>query len=135
MLWFNAAIVATLDWEDAALGDPLSDVACCLLELRYQFGREYLPHFLQSYTAHKQIDYKRLPLWQIYVAAAAQHYMDQWGLEKTKETHMRKEAIASIHEAGSLLMGLSNPCLRGPLKSATEKGSDERPRRFTNKPG
>ena len=29
LLWRDGSIAAVLDWEDAALGDPLSDVACC----------------------------------------------------------------------------------------------------------
>ena len=39
ILWQHDAIVAVIDWEDAAIGDPLSDVACCLLELRYRFRK------------------------------------------------------------------------------------------------
>ncbi len=38
IVWREDRIAAVLDWEDAALGDPLSDVACAQLELRYIFG-------------------------------------------------------------------------------------------------
>jgi hypothetical protein len=45
-----------------------------------------------------------LALWQVYVAAAAQHFMGDWGLAPALEAHMRREALASIQEAGVILM-------------------------------
>jgi aminoglycoside phosphotransferase (APT) family kinase protein len=52
LLWQNGAVVAILDWEDAALGDPLSDVACCRLELRYKFGVAGMERFTRAYARH-----------------------------------------------------------------------------------
>jgi len=46
LLWKNGSVEAILDWEDSALGDPLSDVACCRLELRYKLG----PAAMQRFT-------------------------------------------------------------------------------------
>lgn len=105
LLWQNGAIAAILDWEDAALGDPLSDVACCRVELRYKFGKASMEKFTQAYARHQIVDLERLALWQIYVAAAAQRFMGEWGLSPTLESHMRTEALASIREAGAALMG------------------------------
>lgn len=104
LLWRNDAIAAVLDWEDAAHGDPLSDVACCLLELRYKFGESSKQRFTQAYARHQAVDLERLTLWQVYVAAAAQRFMGQWGLAPRLEAHMRREALASIREAGAALM-------------------------------
>jgi len=108
LLWQNGAIVAVLDWEDAAIGDPLCDVAACRVELRYQLGAEAMDEFTEAYSQHlpagTSIDAKRLALWQVYVAAAAQKYMGLWGLEPAREAHMRSEALASIQEAGAVLM-------------------------------
>jgi aminoglycoside phosphotransferase (APT) family kinase protein len=105
LLWQNDAVVAILDWEDAAVGDPLSDVACCRVELRYKFGRVSMQQFTQAYARHREVDAARLALWQVYVAAAAQRFMGEWGLPEAREAHMRQEALASIREAGSVLMG------------------------------
>lgn len=105
LLWQQGAVTAILDWEDAALGDPLSDVACCRVELRYRFGKARMQRFTQAYARHRPVDARRLALWQVYVAAAAQHFMGQWGLEAAREAHMRHEALASIREAGAVLMG------------------------------
>ncbi|MGI9333620.1 MAG: phosphotransferase family protein [Gammaproteobacteria bacterium] len=105
LLWHNGAVAAILDWEDAALGDPLSDVACCRVELRYKFGKASMQHFTQAYARHRVVDRERLALWQVYVAAAAQRFMGEWGLAPALEAHMRTEALASIREAGTALMG------------------------------
>jgi Ser/Thr protein kinase RdoA (MazF antagonist) len=104
LLWRNGAIAGILDWEDAALGDPLSDVACCELELRYKFGKLGMDRFMQAYTGRQPLDVRRLALWRIYVAAAAQQYMGEWDLAPALELHMRGIALASIREAGLALM-------------------------------
>jgi aminoglycoside phosphotransferase (APT) family kinase protein len=105
LLWRNGAVVAILDWEDAALGDPLSDVACSRVELRYRFGKGAMQRFTEAYGRYEVVDVWRLALWQVYVAAAAQRFMGKWGLAPAREAHMRGEALASIREAGAVLMG------------------------------
>lgn len=103
LLWQNQAIAAVLDWEDAALGDPLSDVAACRVELRYLLGASAMTRFTQAYAQYRSVDAERLALWQVYVAAAAQKYMGQWSLAADREAHMRNEALKSIREAASIL--------------------------------
>jgi aminoglycoside phosphotransferase (APT) family kinase protein len=105
LLWRDGSIAAILDWEDAAMGDPLSDVACCRVELRYKFGKAVMDGFTRAYARHQAVDHWRLALWQVYVAAAAQRFMGQWGLDPAVERHMRAQALASIREAGAALMG------------------------------
>ena len=107
LLWQEDVVAAVVDWEDAALGDPLSDVAAARVELRYKFGKESMRRFTDAYAKHHQVDRERLALWQVYVAAAAQRFMGEWGLDPALEEHMRAEALASIREAGDELM-----CLR-----------------------
>ena len=104
LLWRNGAVAAILDWEDAAFGDPLSDLATARVELRYRFGITAMERFTEAYASHRGVDRERLALWQVYVAAAAQKFMGEWGLAPELETHMRKEALASIREAGEELM-------------------------------
>jgi len=103
LLWQDGAIAAILDWEDAAVGDPLSDVACCRVELRYRFGRASMQRFTHAYARHTAVNRERLALWQVYVAAAAQRFMGEWGLARELEAHMRTQALASIREAGAVL--------------------------------
>ena len=104
LIWKDQSIAAILDWEDAALGDPLSDVACTQLELRYKFGKQSMADLANCYARHRAIEPDRLALWQIYVAGAAQRFMGNWGLEPELEAHMRSEALNTIQEAGDKLM-------------------------------
>lgn len=104
LLWQNGNLAAVLDWEDAALGDPLSDVAAARVELRYRFGPEAMRWFTEAYARTGPLDMQRLALWQVYVAAAAQKYMGEWRLDPEREAHMRQEALASIREAGQALL-------------------------------
>jgi aminoglycoside phosphotransferase (APT) family kinase protein len=104
LLWKNGVLAAVLDWEDAAVGDPLSDLAASRVEFRYQFGREGMQIFTSAYSRHRAIDATRLALWQIYVAAAGQHFMGDWGLPVDRVQHMRRVALSAIREAGEALM-------------------------------
>lgn len=104
ILWCAGSVAGILDWEDSAMGDPLSDVATCCVELRYLFGKTSMRLFTQAYARYRSIDHHRLALWQVYVAAAAQSFMGEWGLDAAKEKHMRSEALSSIREAASQLM-------------------------------
>ena len=110
LLWQDGRVVAILDWEDAALGDPLSDVACALLELRYIFDDVLVDRFQATYSRHASVDTHRLALWQIYVASAAQHYMGAWGLEPSREAHMRQIALEHIR-AAAVVLGVGDSAL------------------------
>ena len=104
LLWKNGELAAVLDWEDAAIGDPLSDLAASRVEFRYRFGLEGMQVFTSAYSCHRAIDTTRLALWQIYVAAAGQHFMGDWGLPVNRVQHMRRVALSAIKEAGEALM-------------------------------
>ena len=103
LLWEQGRITGILDWEDAAIGDPLSDVAGASVELRYLFGREGMQRFIAAYSALSSVDPTRLALWQVYVAAAAQHFISTWQLAPADEAHRRRHALASLHDAEACL--------------------------------
>jgi len=105
LLWRNGKVVAILDWEDAAFGDPMSDLATCRIELRYKFGVASMQLFTQAYARYRPVDRERLALWQVYAAAAAQRFMSEWDLPHSLEVHMRTEALECIREAGEMIMG------------------------------
>ena len=103
LLWEQGRITGILDWEDAAIGDPLSDVAGASVELRYLFGLEGMQRFIAAYNALSSVDPTRLALWQVYVAAAAQHFMSTWQLAPADEAHRRRAALACLREAEQVL--------------------------------
>ena len=104
LIWNGNSIAAILDWEDAALGDPLSDLACAILELKYLYDDAQVDGFQAAYGLHTEVDPRRLALWQVHVASAAQHYMGHWGLEPAREAHMRQTALRQIREAAEALL-------------------------------
>ena len=48
ILWRDGQIVGVIDWEDAAFGDPLADIANTRLELLWAFGVEAMRQFHSS---------------------------------------------------------------------------------------
>ncbi len=80
LVWQADKLVAVLDWEDAASGDPLSDVACTRVELQVAADPTTASAFTAHYLAATGIDPTRLLLWDLYVATTALATMDQWGL-------------------------------------------------------
>ncbi|MEM1434007.1 MAG: phosphotransferase [Pseudomonadota bacterium] len=104
LLWREGELVAVLDWEDAALGDPVSDLAGAGVELRVRHGRAVMQRYLESVTQRYPIDPSRLTLWQAYVAAAMLKYMGSWDLPPAQEARMRVEAGAMLHEASAALL-------------------------------
>ena len=103
LLWRDGRLVAILDWEDAALGDPLSDVAGCRLELLWKHGSAARDRFTSSYARKHPVDTRRLALWEVYVGLAAAHFMGGWGLEPLREAEMRSKALDFVRKAGSSL--------------------------------
>ena len=101
-MWRDERIAAVIDWEDAAIGDPLSDVACAQLELRYVFGPWGARRFAQAYAQHAEIDPVRLAWWQAYVAAAGARSMGDWGLDADRIATMRAIAKETIREAADV---------------------------------
>lgn len=103
IIFENDAVKAVIDWEDAAVGDPLSDVACAMLELRYIYGPWGAERFLATYSKHTEVDPKRLALWQAYVAAAGARSMGEWGLDPARVERMQQIAFATVREAAETL--------------------------------
>ena len=80
VLWQGSRLVAVLDWEDAAIGDPLADVACARVELCCMRDVQTAERFTAAYGEHAALDSARLSWWDLYVSTAALQYMNDWGL-------------------------------------------------------
>ncbi len=101
LLWRDGRLVAILDWEDAAVGDPLSDLASGCLEVLYAYGQDAAERFVRRYEEQSTIDRRRFALWRVYVAAAGCHFMGEWGLPAEREARMRAQAFAFIQDAAT----------------------------------
>ena len=61
ILWRDGRIVAVVDWEDAAVGEPLADLANCRLEILWSFGIEAMNDFTDDYRSLMTVDFTNLP--------------------------------------------------------------------------
>ena len=79
-MWRDGQLAAVLDWEDAAMGDPLSDVACARVELCCARDADCADRFTRVYADQSGMDLDRLPWWDLFVSSAALQSMDSWKL-------------------------------------------------------
>ena len=68
VLWRDGQLVAVIDWEDAQLGEPLTDLAISRLDMLWIFGSDAMHAFTQQYQSLMALDYANLPYWDLYAA-------------------------------------------------------------------
>lgn len=90
LLWKDGQLAAVIDWEDAALGDPLADLANARLEMLWAFGIDAMHSFTQRYTAlMTALDVANLPYWDLYAALRPIGQISTWTANETKKQAMR----------------------------------------------
>jgi aminoglycoside phosphotransferase (APT) family kinase protein len=99
ILWRDGGIAAVIDWEDAAVDDPVIDLAGARVELLWAYGEEAMDAFTGHYLERHPIDLADLPLWELYVGASGAAHMGEWGLEPEIEAGMRRKAGHVIQRA------------------------------------
>lgn len=68
VLWQDDILVAVIDWEDATLGEPLTDFAISRLDLAIIFGIDAMNCFTHHYKSLMSLDYTNLPYWDLCAA-------------------------------------------------------------------
>jgi aminoglycoside phosphotransferase (APT) family kinase protein len=91
ILWRDGRLVGVIDWEDARLGDPLSDLANSRLETLWAFGREVMQRFTQCYLTTTGIDATLLPYWDLYAALKPALRLAEWAGDAVVEKRWREE--------------------------------------------
>jgi aminoglycoside phosphotransferase (APT) family kinase protein len=100
VLWEEGQLVAVIDWEDAALGDPLADFANSRLEILWAFGIEAMNDFTHQYKSMMPtIDFSNLPHWDLYAALRPASNLSEWGLDESTEKRMRERHKWFISQA------------------------------------
>ena len=104
LLWKDGQLVGIIDWEDAALGDPLADIANSRLEILWAFGLEAMQRFTQQYQSMTVTDFTCLPYWDLCTALRRITQIAQWGLDKATERTMQGNSnyLSPRHWKGSL---------------------------------
>ena len=90
ILWQDERLAAVIDWEDAATGDPLADLANSRLEILWAFGVEALDNFTQYYKSITALDYTNLPYWDLGAALRPAHKIGEWAGDALTEKRMRE---------------------------------------------
>ena len=98
ILWENNEIVGILDWEYAAFGDPLYDLAVTSLEMRYQYGERGMEQCKSFYGKSFELDNYRLSLWLIFIAASTHYYIKSWNLSEERKERIKNESLLTISE-------------------------------------
>ncbi len=89
-LWRDGRLVAVIDWEDAACGDPLADLGNARLELAMLFGAGATAAFTREYRARMPgLELSALPYWDLFAALRPAGKMSGWGLPAAKLAAMR----------------------------------------------
>lgn len=104
LIWRAGTIAAVLDWEDAALGDPLSDLAGARLEVLIKWGPTAMESFTAEYLARRPQDVADLAVWELFVGHAAAASMPSWGLDEAVEQQMGTQVAAFLAEATRRLL-------------------------------
>ena len=81
ILWRDGTLVCVLDWEDAVLGDPLTDLGTARMEIWMAFGAAAAAQFTSQYCELRpDVDLAALPHWYLYAALRHAGRMSEWGL-------------------------------------------------------
>jgi aminoglycoside phosphotransferase (APT) family kinase protein len=99
ILWRDGQLVGVIDWEDAALGDPLADVANSRLEILWAFGIEAMQSFTHHYQSMTPVDFTNLPYWDLYAALRRIDQIAGWGLDEITEKTMRERLRLFVAQA------------------------------------
>jgi aminoglycoside phosphotransferase (APT) family kinase protein len=99
-LWKAGRLVAVIDWEDAAVGDPLADVANARLELVWALGFDAMEAFTSRYEANVPgVDFTDLPYWDLWADLRLAGRIAEWGLDAALEEEMRAGHEAFVEQA------------------------------------
>ncbi|HET9017592.1 MAG TPA: phosphotransferase family protein [Thermomicrobiaceae bacterium] len=95
LLWRDGRLVAVIDWEDAALGDPLADLANSRLELLWAHGPGVMEHFTACYHELNPIDLTDLPCWELWAALRPAGHLGEYATGDAA----RERAMVKGHRA------------------------------------
>lgn len=104
VLWNDNQIAAVIDWEDAAIGPAVSDLAGCRADLMVVYGESVMEEFTRRYLAISALDISDLPLWEVYAASSALTTMSDWGLLPEDEAVRRKRTTQFMNRAVDEIM-------------------------------
>lgn len=104
ILWNGNHIAAVIDWEDAAIGPPVSDLAVSRVEIMAMYGEQAMETFTRHYLSKASLDLADLVLWEVYVGFAALATMHSWRLAPEVEARRRTATTTFVNRAAQALI-------------------------------
>jgi aminoglycoside phosphotransferase (APT) family kinase protein len=104
VIWQHDQLAAVIDWEDAAIGTPVSDVACCRAEIMAMYGQHAMTLFTDHYLSQSTLDFSDQPLWDAYTGFAALATMHNWGLDPQVEAARRTRTELFVKQAAKIII-------------------------------
>jgi aminoglycoside phosphotransferase (APT) family kinase protein len=99
ILWREGRLVGIVDWEDAAIGDPLADIATSRLDLLWAFGADAMERFTREYAAVAPIDFTHLACWDLCAALRPAGRLGDWASDAVAEARMRERHSIFVAQA------------------------------------
>jgi len=101
LLWRDGRCVALIDWEDAARGDPLMDLAVARLDVCWAFGVDAMQAFTAHYQTLTRCDLIDLAAWDLHAALRPAGVLDLWarGWAAFGRTDVTVESMRATHRA------------------------------------
>ena len=99
ILWRDGRLVGVVDWEDAALGDPLADLAITRLDVLWALGMEAMQRVTDLYALQTGIDLTNLPYWDLCAALRPAGRLGDWAADATAEARMRERHRLFVAQA------------------------------------
>ncbi len=78
IIWSGDSIAAVIDWEAAALGDPMADIATTRLDLRWAYGAEAAERFTRRYVSLTGRSTATLAVWELVVSLRPAGAVSVW---------------------------------------------------------
>jgi aminoglycoside phosphotransferase (APT) family kinase protein len=101
-LWNAGKLAAVIDWEDAMVGDPLSDLSSTRLEVLLAFGHDAMQTFTDGYhTLMPHLDFSQLPKWDLIAALRPANQFPAWasGWAEYGRADMTAQTMLEAHNA------------------------------------
>jgi aminoglycoside phosphotransferase (APT) family kinase protein len=99
LLWNEAGEPVAIDWEDAATGDPLYDLANARLEWRLAYNATAATRFTRRYQRITGRDLTALPWWDLRAALKLCGKLGSFGLAPAIERRWRAKHRRFVNEA------------------------------------
>lgn len=95
LVWHEGQLAGVLDWEEAALGDPLADIAITRLDLWWAFGEQTMREFTASYRQKTALDWSTLAYWDLAAALRAMGNLERWATAYPRAPICRPDITAA----------------------------------------